>query len=66
MRRDKARGDDEMITDIDYLKAVNSIGLFLKKRHKLSLPQIHRILYEVNQTVERELKKGADDSVKLS
>lgn len=29
-----------MITDIDYLKAVNSIGLFLKKRHKLSLPQI--------------------------
>lgn len=55
-----------MITDIDYLKAVNSIGLFLKKRHKLSLSQIHRILYEVNQTVERELKKGADDSVKLS
>lgn len=55
-----------MITDIDYLKAVNSIGQFLKKRHKLSQPQIQRILYEVNKTVERELKKGADDSVKLS
>ena len=55
-----------MITDIDYLKAVNSIGLFLKKRYKLSQAQIQRILYEVNKTVERALKKGADDSVKLS
>lgn len=51
-----------MITDIDYLKAINSIGLFLKKRHKLSQPQIHRILYEVNKTVERELKNVADNS----
>lgn len=51
-----------MITDIDYLIAVNSIGLFLKKRHKLSQPQINRILYEVNQTVERELKNVADNS----
>ena len=55
-----------MITDIDYIKAVNSIGIFLKKRYKLSQAQIQRILYEVNKTVERELKKGADDSVKLS
>lgn len=55
-----------MITDIEYLKAVENIGRFLKKRHKLSQPQVQRILYEVNKTVERELKKGADDSVKLS
>lgn len=51
-----------MITDIDYLKAVNSIGLFLKKRYKLSHAQIQRILYEVNKTVERELKNVADNS----
>lgn len=51
-----------MIPDIDYLKAVNSIGLFLKKRHKLSQPQIQRILYEVNKTVERELKNLTDNS----
>ncbi len=50
-----------MITDIDYLIAVNSIGLFLKKRHKLSQPQVQRILYEVNKTVERELKNFADN-----
>ena len=46
-----------MITDIDYIKAVNSIGLFLKKRHNLSQQQIQKILYEVNKTVERELQK---------
>lgn len=51
-----------MITDIEYLKAVESIGKFLKKRHKLSEPQINRILYEVNKTVERELKNVADKS----
>ncbi len=46
-----------MITDIDYLKAVNSIGQFLKKRHKLSQPQIQKILYEINSTVEKELRR---------
>jgi hypothetical protein len=48
---------DGMITDIDYLKAVNSIGLFLKKRHKLSQPQVQKILYEINCTVEKELRR---------
>ena len=46
-----------MITDTDYMNAIIRIGLFLKKRYKLSKPQINGILYEVNQTVERELKK---------
>lgn len=46
-----------MITDIDYIKAVNSIGLFLKKRHKLSQPQTQKILYEINCTVEKELRR---------
>lgn len=46
-----------MITDIDYIKAVNSIGLFLKKRHKLYQPQIQKILYEINCTVEKELRR---------
>lgn len=46
-----------MITDIEYLKAVNSIGRFLKKRHKLSRPQIQKILYEINCTVEKELRR---------
>lgn len=56
MRRDKARGD-EMITDIDYIIAVNSIGIFLKKRYKLSQSQIQKILYEINCTVEKELRR---------
>lgn len=55
-----------MITGIGYSIAKHIIGRVLKIRYKLSQPQIQRILYEVNKTVERELKKGADDSVKLS
>lgn len=46
-----------MITDIDYLIAVNSIGIFLKKRYKLSQSQVQKILYEINCTVEKELRR---------
>lgn len=51
-----------MITDTDYMNAIIRIGLFLKKRHKLSKPQINRVLYEVNKTVEKELKNVAGNS----
>ena len=46
-----------MITDIDYIKAVNSIGISLKKRYKLSQSQVQKILYEINCTVEKELRR---------
>lgn len=46
-----------MITDIDYLKAVNSIGQFLKERKKLSPQEVQKILYEINYTVEKELRR---------
>ena len=46
-----------MINDIDYLKAVNMIGAFLRIRKKLKPQQIQKILYEINVTVERELEK---------
>lgn len=46
-----------MINDIDYIKAVNMIGAFLRIRKNLNPQQIQRILYEVNKTVEKEITR---------
>lgn len=57
MRRDRARGDDEMITGIIYSTARHIIGRVLKIRYKLSQPQVQTILHEIDEAMIRGVKK---------
>lgn len=57
MRRDKARGDGEMITGIIYSTAKHIIGRVLKVRYKLSQQQVRRILHEIDAAMIRGVKK---------